>query len=109
MSSDMSSTTEGRFAGCVAGRRASHKTACGAKEAGVMNERLSAVVQELYADGIVHDAAQPDRLLKRRNLEPATSELLSLMVRIGCARQVVEIGTANGHSTIWLADAVADT
>jgi predicted O-methyltransferase YrrM len=63
----------------------------------------------LYADGIVHDAAQPDRLLKYRNLEPATAELLSLIVRIAGARDVVEIGTANGYSTVWLADAVADT
>jgi len=74
-----------------------------------MNERLSALVRELYADGIAHDAAQPDRLLKRRNLEPATAELLGLIVRIAGARQVVEIGTANGHSTLWLADAVGDT
>ena len=46
-----------------------------------MNERLSAFVHDLYADGVTHDAAQPDRLLKRRNLEPVTAELLSLIVR----------------------------
>ena len=74
-----------------------------------MNQRLSAFVHELYADGVTHDAAQPDRLLKRRNLEPASAELLSLIVRIAGARQVVEIGTANGYSTVWLADAVGDT
>ncbi len=74
-----------------------------------MNERLSALVHDWYADGVNHDAAQPDRLLKRRNLEPATAELLSLIVRIAGARRVVEIGTANGFSTLWLADAVGDT
>ena len=74
-----------------------------------MNHHLSAFVEGLYAEGVVHDAAQPERLLKRRNLEPASAELLSLIVRIGAARQVVEIGTANGYSTIWLADAVGDT
>jgi predicted O-methyltransferase YrrM len=74
-----------------------------------MNERLSAFVHDLYAEGVTHDAAQPDRLLKRRNLEPATAELLSLAVRIAGARRVVEIGTANGYSTVWLADAVGDT
>src|SRR5215470_11079396 len=74
-----------------------------------MTERLSVFVAELYADGVAHDAAQPDRLLKRRNLEPATAHLLGLIVRIAGARQVVEIGTANGYSTIWLADAVGDT
>ena len=53
--------------------------------------------------------ARSDRLLKHRNLEPATAELLSLIVRLAGARRVVEIGTANGYSTVWLADAVADT
>ena len=74
-----------------------------------MNERLSTFVRELYADGVGHDAVQPDRLLKRRNLEPATAELLGLIVRIAGAQRVVEIGTANGFSTLWLADAVCDT
>src|SRR5215470_13101281 len=74
-----------------------------------MTERLSVFVAELYADGVAHDAAQPDRLLKRRNFEPAAAQLLSLIVRIAGARQVVEIGTANGYSTVWLADAVGDT
>ena len=74
-----------------------------------MNQHLSAFVSDLYADGVAHDERQPDRLQKRRNLEPATAELLSLVVRIAAARNVVEVGTANGYSTIWLADAVADT
>ena len=73
-----------------------------------MNRRLSALVHELYAAGVAHDAAQPDRLLKHRNLEPVSADLLSLIVRIAGARRVVEIGTANGYSTIWLADAVGD-
>jgi predicted O-methyltransferase YrrM len=73
-----------------------------------MNPRLSAFIDELYASGVAHDSAQPNRLLKHRNLEPATARLLSLTVRIAAARRVVEIGTANGFSTIWLADAVGD-
>jgi len=74
-----------------------------------MDQRLSKLIAELYADGVAHDARQPDRLLKRRNLEPASAELLSLVARIAGARRVVEIGTANGLSTIWLADAVGDS
>ncbi len=74
-----------------------------------MNEGLRRFLDDLYAEGVAHDAAQPDRLLKHRNLEPATAELLSLVVRIGGARRVVEVGTANGYSTVWLADAVDDT
>jgi predicted O-methyltransferase YrrM len=74
-----------------------------------MNQRLLKFLENLYADGAKHDRAQPDRLLKRRNLEPDTADLLCMVVRIARARTVVEIGTSNGYSTIWLADAVGDT
>ena len=74
-----------------------------------MNQSLAQFLHDLYADGVAHDEAQPDRLLKRRNLEPDSAGLLSLVVRIAGARAVVEIGTSNGYSTIWLADAVGDT
>jgi predicted O-methyltransferase YrrM len=74
-----------------------------------MNQRLLKFLQNLYTDGEAHDRAQPDRLLKRRNLEPDTADLLSMVVRIASARTVVEIGTSNGYSTIWLADAAGDT
>ncbi len=73
-----------------------------------MNQPLSAFLDELHAYGVAHDAAQPDRLLQYRNLEPATADLLSLIVRIARAQRVVEIGAANGYSTIRLADAVGD-
>ena len=74
-----------------------------------MNPRLAAFVEDLHADGGAHDARQPDRLRKRRNLEPATAALLTHLIRMARAREVVEIGTSNGYSTIWLADAVSDT
>jgi predicted O-methyltransferase YrrM len=74
-----------------------------------MNLELRRFLDEFYAAGVAHDAAQPDRLLKHRNLEPPTAELLSLVVRIAGARRVVEVGTANGYSTVWLADALGDT
>src|SRR4026209_2535923 len=74
-----------------------------------MNNRLAKFLEDLYADGVAYDRAQPDRLLKRRNLEPDTAALLGMVVRIARARTVVEIGTSNGYSTIWLADSVGDT
>jgi predicted O-methyltransferase YrrM len=73
-----------------------------------MDEPIQAFLADLYADGVHHDAAQPDRLLRRRNLEPDTAALLAQLVRIAGARQVVEIGTSNGYSTIWLALAARD-
>lgn len=74
-----------------------------------MNADLRQFLNDLHVTGAAHDAAQPNRLLKYRNLEPATGDLLSLVVRMANARRVVEIGTANGYSTVLLADAVSDT
>ena len=74
-----------------------------------MDETLRALLADLYADGTAHDEAQPDRLRRRRNLEPDSAALLTLVLRVAGARDVVEIGTSNGYSAIWLADAVRDT
>jgi len=73
-----------------------------------MDSPLQTLLAELYADGVHHDAAEPDRLLRRRNLEPDTAALLATLVRVAGARRVIEIGTSNGYSTIWLAVAARD-
>ena len=68
-----------------------------------------AYAEELYAAGRAHDAGEPDRLLRWRNVEPETAELLGVLTRAKRARNVLEIGTSNGYSTIWLGDAVEAT
>jgi predicted O-methyltransferase YrrM len=68
-----------------------------------------AYAEELYAAGRAHDAGERDRLRRRRNVEPETAELLALLVRAKHAQNVIEIGTSNGYSTIWLGDAVEAT
>jgi len=73
-----------------------------------MDDDLRTLLDTLYADGQAHDAAESDRLRRRRNLEPDTAALLTMVLRIAMARRVVEIGTSNGYSTIWLADAARD-
>jgi predicted O-methyltransferase YrrM len=73
-----------------------------------MNEPRRAFLDELYAHGREHDSQREDRLARLRNVEPETAELLGVLVRAMRARRVLEIGTSNGYSTIWLADA-ADT
>jgi len=74
-----------------------------------MNPALAALLEELHAAGRAHDAAQADRRARLRNLEPETARLLALLVRATAARAVLELGTSNGYSTLWLADAVRDT
>ena len=65
-----------------------------------------AVADAVLAESRGHDARQTDRLARFRNVEPETAELLGVLVRLSRATRVLEIGTSNGYSTIWLADAV---
>jgi predicted O-methyltransferase YrrM len=74
-----------------------------------MDAQLRELLDELHAEGMTYDAEQSDRLLRRRNLEPDAAELLTMSVRMVGAGRIVEIGTSNGYSTIWLADAAGDT
>ena len=74
-----------------------------------MNTGLEAFVEELFAAGRTHDATELVRERKKRNLAPATAALLALTARVAGARRMVEIGTSNGYSTLWLADAACDT
>jgi predicted O-methyltransferase YrrM len=74
-----------------------------------MDEQVRIVLDELHTYGLAHDAGKEDRLERLRNLEPDTAALLALIVRATGARRVLEIGTSNGYSTLWLADAVRAT
>ena len=71
-----------------------------------MDDTLIAVLDELHRYGAEHDAGKADRLERLRNVEPDTARVLAVLVRASGARHVLEIGTSNGYSTLWLADAV---
>jgi predicted O-methyltransferase YrrM len=70
-----------------------------------MRPERRAIAAEVFAAGRDYDAGQSNRLRRLRNVEPDTAELLGVLVRATRARRVLEIGTSNGHSTLWLADA----
>ena len=71
-----------------------------------MHSDLRDPVGALYQSGLEHDAAEPDRLRRRRNFEPDAATLASIVIRTMGATRMVEIGTSNGYSTIWFADAL---
>jgi len=75
----------------------------------VRDEARRRLADELYAASHAHDAAQADRLDRFRNVEPETAELLGVLIRAAGARRILELGTSNGYSTIWLADAAQAT
>jgi predicted O-methyltransferase YrrM len=70
-----------------------------------MNSERRRLAAELLAVGRAYDAVQPDRVLRFRNLEPDTAEILGVIVRARDAGRLLELGTSNGYSTMWLADA----
>jgi predicted O-methyltransferase YrrM len=71
-----------------------------------VNAARRAVAADVLTAAREHDAAQSDRLARFRNVEPETAELLGVLVRAVRAVRVLELGTSNGYSTIWLADGV---
>jgi predicted O-methyltransferase YrrM len=68
-----------------------------------------ALADRLYTESHAFDERQADRLARWRNVEPETAELLGVLVRALGARRILEIGTSNGYSAIWLGDAAEAT
>ena len=72
-----------------------------------MEQKLQNLLDELERAGAAHDAVETDRSRKMLNLEPGTARLVAILARATSATRVLEIGTSNGYSTIWLGWAVA--
>jgi len=68
-----------------------------------MTESLCELLLELEQFGARNDATTADRPLRMLNITRDTGEFLSVLVRAMNAQRVLEIGTSNGYSTIWLA------
>jgi caffeoyl-CoA O-methyltransferase len=71
----------------------------------MIDERVQAVLERLYAEDAAQRAANLPSSHRTRNVEPETGRWLALLVRATNAREVLEIGSSNGVSTIWLAAA----
>lgn len=69
----------------------------------------AAELARLEAFGAANDGATDDRSKKMLNLERPTAELLYLLVISASRRRVLEIGTSNGYSAIWLGLAMRAT
>jgi predicted O-methyltransferase YrrM len=69
-----------------------------------VDEDLHRFLADLHRQGRDHDAQERDRLKRLRNVEPDTAALLAVLVRASRPRRMLELGTSNGYSTVWLAD-----
>ncbi|OIQ90211.1 putative O-methyltransferase [mine drainage metagenome] len=64
-------------------------------------------LQDLARFGHAHDAREASRERRFLNLDWDSAEALYLLVRMSRRRAVLEIGTSNGFSTLWLAQALS--
>ena len=70
-----------------------------------MSETLQELLAELEQFGQQNDAAISERPRRMLNITRDTGEFLSVLVQATNAQRVLEIGTSNGYSTLWLAQA----
>jgi predicted O-methyltransferase YrrM len=73
-----------------------------------VGEPLDSLKAELERFGKANDAATNERSRRMRNITRDTGEFLAVLVRATGARRVLEIGTSNGYSTLWLAEAARE-
>jgi predicted O-methyltransferase YrrM len=74
-----------------------------------MRDALDSLKRTLERFGEANDTAAQERPRRMLNITRDTGELLSVLVRATAATRVLEIGTSNGYSTLWLAEAVYAT
>ena len=68
-----------------------------------MTDALDKLLDELEQFGQANDGSTTERPRRMLNITRDTGELLAVLVRACVARRVLEIGTSNGYSTLWLA------
>jgi predicted O-methyltransferase YrrM len=73
-----------------------------------MGDPLDVLKAELERFGKASDAATHELRRRMLNITRETGEFLAVLVRATAARRVLEIGTSNGYSTLWLAEAARE-
>jgi predicted O-methyltransferase YrrM len=74
-----------------------------------MDRALAAFLDELARLGEENDARETERPKRMLNITPDTGRLLWILVQAARATRILEVGTSDAYSTIWLADAARAT
>src|SRR5215218_7433583 len=74
-----------------------------------MQSPNAALLRELEALGAAHDAHTSEHAERLLNITPDTGAFLAVLVRASRAQRILELGTSNGYSTLWLAEAAGAT
>ena len=73
-----------------------------------MNEDLSRLLESIYEFGSKHDATNRNHSEQMLNITPETGLFLQIITRAVRANNMLEVGTSDGYSTLWIADALSD-
>jgi predicted O-methyltransferase YrrM len=68
----------------------------------IFDTQILAVLRNIEAFGQSNDALETDRARRMLNLERNTAELMQVLVLSSGRKRILEIGTSNGYSAIWL-------
>lgn len=75
-----------------------------------MHEEEQAIdrfLQELYESGVRRDEQTQENARKLRNITPSTGRFLELLIEEERPQRILELGTSNGYSTVWVGRAAA--
>lgn len=67
-----------------------------------MTDLVESVLAELEQFGKRNDASTVERAQRMLNITRDTGKFLAVLVRATLAQRILEIGTSNGYSTLWL-------
>ncbi|GIN85332.1 caffeoyl-CoA O-methyltransferase [Heyndrickxia sporothermodurans] len=70
-----------------------------------MEKQLVTLLQQLEEFGTQNDLEKEQKEERMRNITRDTGKLLAFFIKLTKARNIIEIGTSNGYSTLWLAAA----
>ncbi|WCN36594.1 O-methyltransferase [Aneurinibacillus uraniidurans] len=73
-----------------------------------MQKNIEMLLNELESFGIYNDSNTNDSALRMKNITKDTGEFLSILIKSSKATNILEVGTSNGYSTIWLAQNFLD-
>jgi predicted O-methyltransferase YrrM len=72
----------------------------------IIDAQTRKILQNVESFGHSNDAQETDRARRMLNLERNTAELIQILVLSSNRRRILEIGTSNGYSALWLGAAL---
>ncbi|WP_415890980.1 O-methyltransferase [Neptuniibacter sp. SY11_33] len=70
--------------------------------------KLEVLLNDLEQRGFENDEVQSERSKKYLNITRDTGVFLAVLIKATNAKTVLEVGTSNGYSTLWLASSLPD-